>query len=234
MIKSSFFYLSALALLSMVACTQAPDSDKATTSEAQEVSGSTTPGETWAMDLTASKVKWVGTKLSGYHTGAVPLKSGELQVLNGEVTGGKFAMDLGNLMVTGPKGSDQAGNAKLTGHLKSPDFFDAANYPEATFVITAVDTFTGEPVVEQEDRRQDEISEYKVSSPTHTISGNLTIKNITKNIQFPARIMVMDNTVNAMAKFNIDRTLWGLTYTGKPDDLIRNEIHLGIALKATK
>jgi hypothetical protein len=34
--------------------------------------------------------------------------------------------------------------------------------------------------------------------------------------------------------FNIDRTQWNIVYPGKPDDLIRNEIHPGISLKASK
>ncbi len=231
--KTIFFSLSAFAMMFTMACTQAPDSDKAETSEAQAVT-ETAPGETWAMDPTVSKVEWIGTKVSGYHLGTLPIKSGGLQVQSGTITGGKFVMDLSGLTVTGPKGSDKAGNDKLTGHLKSPDFFDVANYPEATFEITAVTPFTGAQVAEQEDPRQADISKYKVDTPTHTVSVNLTIKNITKNIEFPARIMVMDDTVNAMAKFNIDRSQWDLKYTGKPDDLIRKEIHLGILLKATK
>ena len=236
MIKSSFFKLSALAMLFMVACTQAPDSDNATTAEAQEVVPNTTSSESWAVDLGNSKVVWVGTKVSGYHSGPIQIKSGELMVQNGSLTGGKFVLDLTTLTATGPKGTDEASNVKLTAHLKSAEFFDIANYPEATFEITGVTPYSGtsEPAVVQDDNKLEEISEYRVSNPTHTISGNLTIKNITKNIQFPAQITVTENSVDAISKFNIDRTAWNITYPGKPDDLIRKEIHLGIALKATK
>jgi polyisoprenoid-binding protein YceI len=66
------------------------------------------------------------------------------------------------------------------------------------------------------------------------ISGNLTLKGVTKNIEFPARITVSGNAAEAIAKFNIDRKEWGIVYAGKPDDLIRDAVHLGISIKAAK
>ena len=225
-------YLVAILFFLFTACTSAPESDEAKTSEAKAVSDSAT-GETLVVDTTASKVEWVATKVSGYHTGTIHLKKGELQVTGGNITGGNFTMDMNSIVVSGPKGSDPKGNAKLLGHLKSPDFFEVDKNPEATFVITGVQPFTG-IVKDTTDPRQEEISEYKVQNPTHTVSGNLTIKGTTKNIEFPARITVNDNSAESIAKFNIDRTQWNIVYPGKPDDLIRNEIHFGIALKASK
>jgi len=228
----NYVHLLAFALFSMLACTNAPESDQADTSDAKAVSDSAT-GEAFMVDTTASKIEWVATKVSGYHTGSVHIKNGELQVHNGNITAGNFAMDMNSIVVSGPKGSDPAGNAKLLGHLKSPDFFEVDKNPEATFVITDVQPFAGN-VPDTTDPRQEEINEYKVSNPTHTVSGNLTIKGVSKNIQFPARITVTGNSAEALAKFNIDRTQWNIVYPGKPDDLIRNNIHLGIALKAAK
>ena len=60
------------------------------------------------------------------------------------------------------------------------------------------------------------------------------IKGIEKNIEFPAQITVTDESVRAQAKFNIDRKQWDISYAGAPDDLIRDEIHLGIYLMAMK
>lgn len=152
-------------------------------------------------------------------------------VKDGNLTGGNFVMDMSALAVTGPKGSNAEANGKLQGHLRSGDFFDVATHPEATFVITGVKPFSG-TVKDTADPRQEEISKYKVSNPTHTVSGNLTIKGVTKSIEFPARITMSGSTAEAIAKFNIDRSQWNITYPGKPDDLIRNDVHLGIALKA--
>jgi polyisoprenoid-binding protein YceI len=230
--KLNSIWLAAILAFVVTACTNAPESDEAKTSEAKAVSDSAT-GEALKVDTNASKVEWVATKVSGYHTGTVHIKNGELQVANGNVTGGNFTLDMTSIAVLGPKGSDPASNAKLLGHLKSPDFFEVEKNPEAKFVITSVQPFAG-TVQDTTDPRQEDISEYKVPNPTHTVSGNLTIKGVAKNIEFPARITVTGNSADALAKFNIDRTQWNIVYPGKPDDLIRNNIHLGIALKATK
>lgn len=216
-----------------ISCTNAPDSDEAKTTGAKDVNENKT-GEKWNLNVSDSKIEWIGTKVSGYHTGIVPLKNGEIFVNNGEVTGGKFVMDVANMQVSGPKGSDTAQNKKLLGHLKSADFFDVAKHPEGTFELTNVKAYTGDAVKDSNDVRQDEISEYKVTNPTHLISGNLTLKGVTKNIEFPARITVSGNTAEAVAKFNIDRKEWGIVYPGQPDDLIRDAIHLGVSIKAAK
>jgi polyisoprenoid-binding protein YceI len=230
--KLNSIWLGAILACVLTACTNAPESDEAKTSEAKAVDDPAT-GEALKVDTTTSKVEWVATKVSGYHTGTLNIKDGDLTVANGAVTGGNFTLDMTSIAVVGPKGSDAASNAKLLGHLKSPDFFEVDKNPEATFVITSVQPFTG-TVQDTTDPRQDDISEYKVPNPTHTVSGNLTIKGVAKNIEFPARITVTGNSADAVAKFNIDRTQWNIVYPGKPDDLIRNNIHLGIALKATK
>lgn len=217
----------------LFACTNAPDSDEAKTTDAKDVNENKS-GQKWDVNVSDSKIEWIGTKVSGYHTGIVPIKSGEIQVNNGEVTGGKFVMDVANMTVLGPKGSDTAKNNKLLGHLKSADFFDVTKHPEGTFELTGVKPYSGEAIKDTTDPRQDEINEYKVTNPTHTVSGNLTLKGVTKNIEFPARITVSGNAADAIAKFNIDRKEWGIVYPGQPDDLIRDQIHLGISIKASK
>lgn len=229
--KNNDFYLIAIAFLALVACTNAPDAEKAKTSEAKEVSSAT--GEALPVDTTQSKIEWVATKVSGYHTGTVNIKSGEVNVQDGKVTGGNFVLDMTSMVVSGPPGNDEKSNNKLLTHLKSPDFFEVSAHPIATFVITSVAPFSGS-VKDTTDPRQESISKYKVANPTHTISGNLTIKGITKNIEFPASVVVSDNSANAIAKFNVDRRQWNIVYPGQPDDLIRNDIHFGVSLKAGK
>lgn len=232
--KTRFLSTAVLAgLVAFVSCTSAPDSDEAKTTDAKDVNENKT-GEKWNLNVSDSKIEWIGTKVSGYHTGIVPLKSGEIYVNNNEVNGGKFVMDIANMKVSGPKGSDTASNAKLLGHLKSADFFDVNTHPEGTFELTNVKAYTGDVIKDTTDPRQDEINEYKVTNPTHLISGNLTLKGVTKNIEFPARITVSGSAAEAIAKFNIDRKEWGIVYPGKPDDLIRDAIHLGISIKAAK
>ncbi len=229
--KYNLIFSPAILLLLLIACTNAPDAEKAKTSEAKEVS--TAVGEALKVDTNASKIEWVATKVSGYHTGTVNIKSGELNIQDGKPTGGNFVLDMTSMVVSGPPANDAKSNNKLLTHLKSPDFFEVSAHPVANFVITSVTLFRG-TVKDTADPRQESISKYKVADPTHTVSGNLTIKGITKNIEFPASIVVSNNSANAIAKFNVDRRQWNIVYPGQPDDLIRNDIHLGISLKAGK
>ncbi len=72
---------------------------------------------------------------------------------------------------------------------------------------------------------------------THTISGNLTLKDSTKNISFPAKVSLEGDKLIANADFNIDRTQWGLNYKGpnNPADwFIRKEVNLKLNIEATK
>ena len=224
MLTAGLFYIS---------CTSAPKSDEAKTSEAKEVTKNTSD-QKWKLDTAASKIEWVGTKVTGYHTGQVPLKSGEIFVKDGEVTGGKFVMDLANMQVVGPKSVDAASSKKLLGHLKSADFFDVEKNPEGSFELTGVRPYQGTAIKDSADPRQEQIDKYRVTDPTHIVSGNLTLKGVTKNVEFPARITVSGDNAEAIAKFNINRKDWGIVYPGKPDDLIRDAVHLGISIKAEK
>ena len=230
--RELFLMVITAGLFTFNSCTNAPESDEAKTTGAKEVDKNKT-GEKWNLNISASKIEWIGTKVTGYHTGTVPIKSGELYVNNNDVTSGKFVMDVANMTISAPKG-DTSGNAKLLGHLKSGDFFDVAKYPEAIFELTEIKSYQGGPIKDTADERQSEISEYKVTDPTHTISGNLTMKGVTKNIEFPARITVSGNSAEAIAKFNIDRKEWGIVYEGKKDDLVRDAVHLGISINANK
>jgi polyisoprenoid-binding protein YceI len=58
--------------------------------------------------------------------------------------------------------SVNTGNEQRDGHLKAPDFFDVAQYPQITFTSTKFE---------------------KVSGDNYTLHGDLTIKSVTKNIQ---------------------------------------------------
>jgi polyisoprenoid-binding protein YceI len=58
-------------------------------------------------------------------------------------------------------------NGQRDGHLKSPDFFDAAKYPEIQFVSTRVE------------KRGDQL----------VAIGNLTIKDVTKEVELPFTIV---------------------------------------------
>ncbi|HMV15926.1 MAG TPA: YceI family protein, partial [Chitinophagales bacterium] len=69
------------------------------------------------------------------------------------------------------------------------------------------------------------------------ISGNLTLKAVSKNVTFPAKITIADNQLEALANFNIDRTQWNMNYGNDKslkDKFISPEVNIKIAIKATK
>lgn len=72
---------------------------------------------------------------------------------------------------------------------------------------------------------------------THTVTGNLTLKDITKSITFPAKIAMAENQVTADANFNIDRTQWGIVYGNDKslgDKMIASEVNMQLHLVANK
>ncbi len=203
---SLLFGASALVLAS---CVGNPEGKKAETTDSVEtVSG--TDGTQLTVDAAQSTVKWIGRKVSGQHNGTVNIKSGTLTVKEGKLTGGQFIIDLTTIHDNDLEGEYKQ---KLEGHLKSADFFDVENHPEATFEITSVADGT--------------------DAGTLTVSGNLTIRGVTKNITFDATAsQVSEVSVVADADFNIAREDWGVSYKGQADDLISKEINLKIHLVA--
>lgn len=202
-----------------VACN--PAGEKAQTEEKQEVAEAT-GSVNYTVD-TVSRIKWTGTKPTGSHTGTFMLKQGNFNIENGNIKAGNFIIDI-NSLSNEDLLADADSHGKLVGHLKSPDFFDVAKFPEAKFEITAV-----EPA--------DSAATAKMKEATHVIKGNLTLKDSTKNITFPARVTIDDQTITAMADFNIDRTLWGMNYKGPnnpADFVISKEVNLKLMITGKK
>jgi polyisoprenoid-binding protein YceI len=170
--------------------------------------------------LTSGELKWIGKKVTGEHFGTVAITEGMLQANAGALTGGNFTIDMSSIKVEDI--TDAQENGKLVGHLKSPDFFAVDSHKVADFVITAVESL---PVADAEGN-------------THNISGNLTIKGITKGIKFPAMVQMDSAAVKAKAKFDIDRTLWNIQYgsgkffKGLGNKMINDNITLNINLEA--
>ena len=174
------------------------------------------------VDASASTLNWEGSKVTGdKHTGTMPLTDGQIMVSEGKIVGGKFSMDVRKMTNTDMP-ADQGGD-KLIGHLKSADFFDVEKFPMAQFEITQV-----QPATDTE-------------GITHNISGNLTLKGVTKNVTIPTNVSMDGSMLKASAPaFVIDRKEWGMTYgsssladTAK-DKAISDEVGLELMLVASK
>lgn len=227
--------------LALVVFACGPSGKTVETSDAKEVAASE-DATVINVNTTASQVTWVGHKPAGKHNGTIGITAGEISVKGSEIVAGKFTIDINsitNLDMAGSKGATD-----LEGHLKSPDFFDAANFPEATFEVTGVSTFDAAKLEADKEEYQTDfapakLSEIVVENPTHFISGNLTMRGTTKNITFPAAVIIENGVVRAAANFNIDRTVWGLKYGDEAsaldkakDKFLYNTVKVGFELEA--
>ena len=215
------FIVPAAAVL-LFACNQSPKTDKATIGDAEAASA--TVGTAYSVD-SSSMITWLGSKPTGKHEGVFHISDGTLYAKNDSLTGGTFNINMHSLN-NHDLAADPENKAKLEGHLKSGDFFDVEKYPTSKFEITSISKYVADsakPVV--------------LENPTHLIQGNLTLKDSTKNISFPAKVTVDANGINAIADLNIDRTMWGMNYKGpnNPQDwFISKDVHLKINVLATK
>lgn len=207
-------------MISLVACNNTPKGDAAQISEAAVVE---TPasGNNFKVD-TSSTIIWTGSKPTGSHTGTVKITEGTL-VADTAIRGGSFLIDMKSI-INQDLESDPENKAKLEGHLRSADFFNVDKYPTAKFEITKAEPFNNS-------------TSTAVANATHTITGNLTLKDVTKNISFPAQINIAGNTITALADFNVDRSDFNVSYKGpnNPQDwVISKQINFKMNLSANK
>lgn len=168
----------------------------------------------YTIDPANSTVLWTGNKEAYGHHGEIDIKSGKVMVKGEEITGGEFELDLGTIRETDQP--DTAKAAMLEEHLKSPDFFDVAKYPTAKFVITK-----GE----------------KTGDGKYKITGNLTVKDVTKEISFDANVKT-DKMFWAEASFDINRSDFGVKFMSAAlgeaaDKAIKEEINFKVTLNGT-
>ncbi|MCF8237655.1 MAG: YceI family protein [Saprospiraceae bacterium] len=169
--------------------------------------------KTMSVDVTSSQVVWKGYKVTGEHTGSVKIKSGDIVMENGTLTGGSFVIDMTSITCTDLEGEWRD---KLVGHLKSEDFFNSTAFPTATMKIARVIP-------------QDSKGNYKVQ-------GNLTIKGITKPVKFFVNMGSKGTTAIANAQIKVDRSEYDVRYGSGSffdnlgDKTIYDEFDLNVSL----
>lgn len=210
--RSHRLLFSVALVAGVAACDNDPARGKAkavTTEAVTPASAQAAPqAATYTFDQTSSKLEWVGAKVTAKHDGAFQRFDGKVVYVEGALDRSSVAVDIdASSLTTTPE--------KLVGHLKSPDFFDVAKHPKATFVSTSIRA-GGE------------------KGATHTVTGNLTIKGVSKSITFPATVKADGSQVKVNAEFAISRKDYGIVYPGMPDDLIKDEVLIKLAIDAKK
>jgi len=117
--------------------------------------------------------------------------------------------------VTMPLSGLHTGVPKLDEHLKTPDFFDAAKFPDVTFKSTQVT---------------------KTGAETLDITGDLTVHGVTKPVTLHARVnkigenkMISSSTAGFDADTTLKRSDFGV---GKYVPMVSDEVHVHITVSA--
>ncbi|MFO0658952.1 MAG: YceI family protein [Polyangiaceae bacterium] len=206
------FVVAAAALTLSIGCGESATKDKpvARGSEAVTASSAAAPAAgatSYTFSNAGSKIEFVGAKVTGKHDGSFGVFSGTIST-PADPTKGTVSVKIDMSSMT-------TDSEKLTGHLKSAEFFDVAKIPEAKFTSTAIKAGGDK-------------------GASHTVTGNLDLHGVSKSISFPANIKVTDSGVEVSAEFGINRKDFNITYPGKPDDLIKDEVLLKLNIKASK
>ena len=155
-----------------------------------------------------SSIAFVGSKVTGSHDGKFHKFTGTVELpKDGPLEKGHVSLEI-------QMASVEADAKKLTGHLQTGDFFLVEQHPTATFHSTSV-------------------KKAETDGATHTVTGDLTLRGTKKSITFPAKISKEGDAVSIAAEFSINRKDFGIVYAGKPDDLIRDNVLIKLAIKAT-
>ncbi|MBZ0258496.1 YceI family protein [bacterium] len=193
--KHLSFYVLLACAVTVFGCSN--PADNVTEAKVSEPSGEMTAsadGKTYTVQP-ESTISFVGSKVTGSHDGGFKTFSGEFTVVDDKPEGssGTIKIDMN---------STWADNDRLTGHLKSPDFFDVEKNPTTTFKATKIEK----------------------ADDGYTVTGDLTLHGVTKAISFPAQVAIEGDSVTLQAEFFIKRFDFAIKYPGKADDLIRDEV----------
>jgi polyisoprenoid-binding protein YceI len=220
--KVVFFLFIATSFSVFQSCNKKSD-DTANAKDSVAAREASAEALSYNVDTESSVINWTGSKQTGKHEGVIKISDGIVFVKNGAVEGGNFTIDMNTISVNDLSGDEKAqleGHLKgVTAHEKDDHFFNVKKYPTAKFQITGIHSESGKSIVE----------------------GNLTMKQTTKNIQFPAIVSVDGNKVSIVSDtFTIDRTQWKVNYGSKTvfqdlgDKFVNDEIELKVSVKASK
>lgn len=156
-------------------------------------------------DVQQSKLSWTGHAEVGSYapTGTIQLRQGTVEVRNGQICRSRIDVAMRTI---------QHENGQMQAHLRGEDFFDAAAFPTATFVLQQISAGQA--------------------------SGQLTIKGVTKPVSFPILMTLAGGALYLKGQLTLDRTAFGINYNSSSffsslgDHAIRNTFELTFDLVA--
>lgn len=201
--------LMTIAALSYGCSDPSANKQKATVANAQQESNTPRASGTETLAITPenSKVEFVASKVTRTHNGSFKQFSGRIDLDSNNIPNSRVTIDIDTSSVV-------ADDDQLTGHLKTPDFFDVAKFPKATFLSTKIEPGS--------------------DAQTFNVTGNFDLHGVKKSISFPATIKVTPENVAVDAEFTINRKDFGIVYAGKADDLIRDGVVIKLSLNVPR
>lgn len=165
------------------------------------------------LDESKSIVEWKGSAPTHFHKGSFKVTGTFLTDGSSHITGGEFSIPIASIDnedLSGPPKTD------LLNHLKSPDFFNLAVYPTATFRITKIDAFKD-----------------PATGANVKVTGNFTLIGQEHPLQIPAKVTVTKDRIYVESTFKLNRHTWGMSKYNDPAETlyILPDIDITLALQ---
>lgn len=216
MTKTFAMMLAGLLALGLSAC-GGSEATEVETGKAQEEKEASKDAQELSFNADNSSVEWTGYKFSGSkHDGGFNTIDGKAWVKDGKLEKVEVNIDIASMWTDDDDKSPD--EDKLKGHLLNEDFFEVETYPSARFVSTSIE-------------------EGGEGDATHTITGNLTMKDQTKSIKIPAKVTISDGSLTATSSFQVDRTAFNIEYGSTSlgiakDKAIQDNVELRLNINA--
>ena len=172
----------------------------------------------YRVDATASSITWHATKVTGEHMGTVDVTNGYLSMTDGELVAANVIANMETIRCTDLEGE---WGDKLVGHLNSDDFFNVTEHKTSSFTLRNI-----EALAETE------------GDATHTVTGDFTIRGITKSVTFDAKVADNNGKLSIEGSVVLDRAQFEVKYGSGSffdnlgDNLIHDNFTVGFNLVA--
>lgn len=162
--------------------------------------------ETYMLEADQSHLEWKGYTNSYSHICTLGVEANDIKVKHGRILSGTLIMPISTL-----KNLDHQDERHpfIIDYPNSPQML--ADHPVIIFKIREVTLLSG-------------IHPTAVPGANWWMRGDMTMWGQIHQISFPAKIKYIGNDMEVEAKFNLDRTYWGMKFGTNPS-LEANEMH---------
>ena len=166
-----------------------------------------------AMAFTFALSQWKiadDTKTNFSVKGMMGEVKGTLDIARSEIIFDESNLGASSVSATLNVNSLNTNNKTRDKHLKSDDYFDLAKYPEITFKSTKIE---------------------KQADGSYTATGDLKIKEISKQVSIPFTFSQADNNGSFVGNFSINRLDYGVGKKGKG---VATEVNIKLQIPVEK